>query len=47
MDRLFGFLGFLLVVVLIVGFFRGWFSFSADSGKIHSDLQKVQKKVSE
>ena len=35
----------LVVILLIVGFFRGWFSYSVHSDKIHSDLQKAEQKL--
>jgi len=35
----------LAVILLIVGFFRGWFSYSVHSDKIHSDLQKAEQKL--
>lgn len=33
----------LAVIILVVGFFRGWFSCSVDSGKVQSDIQKAKQ----
>ena len=34
-----------VVILLIVGFFRGWFSYSVHSDQIHSDLQKAEQRL--
>ena len=35
----------LVVILLIVGFFRGWYSYSVHSDTILSDLQKAEQKL--
>ena len=33
----------LAVVILAIGLFRGWFSYSVDTDKVQSDLQKAKQ----
>ncbi|HEX3998650.1 MAG TPA: hypothetical protein VHX65_08895 [Pirellulales bacterium] len=45
MRRLFAFLVFVVAVLLVIGFFRGWFGIIINQGQIKHDTHELRKEA--